>query len=72
MYFGWFEDAPKVNIQRRVQDAADAYARRFGVRANIVLMNEADYAALNGVEITGIAVRVAPWIRKNNYWAGKE
>lgn len=67
MYYGWFDDNPKLSAELKIQDAVAAYMRRFGKRPNIVLVNEADIA-----EITGMTVRPEHFIRRNNFWVGYE
>lgn len=67
MYYGWFDDNPKLSAELKIQDAVAAYMRRFGKRPNIVLVNEADIA-----EIKGLTVRAEHFIRRHNFWVGYE
>lgn len=67
MYYGWFDDNPKMSTADKIQDAIDAYIRRFHKRPNVVLVNEIDVA-----EIQGMAVRAENFIRRNNFWVGYE
>ncbi|KAB8142067.1 hypothetical protein F8S13_16125 [Chloroflexia bacterium SDU3-3] len=67
MYYGWFDDNPKLAVELKIQDAIDAYVRRFGKRPNVVLVNEADVA-----EIAGMVVRAESFIRRHNFWVGWE
>jgi hypothetical protein len=67
MYLGWFDDNPKKPAQAKIAEACAAYLARFGVRANIVLVNAADL-----VEVAGVAVRTVGYIRVNNFWIGRE
>lgn len=67
MYYGWFDDNPKMTAADKIQDAIDAYVRRFHKRPNVVLVNEIDVA-----EIQGMAVRAENFMRRNNFWVGYE
>lgn len=67
MYYAWFEDSPKLTTEMKIQDAIDAYIRRFGKRPNTVLVNEADVTA-----IQGMIIRPEHFIRRNNFWVGWE
>ncbi len=67
MYLGWFDDNPKKTTALKIQEAIFAYTERFKTQPNVVLVNEADCA-----EVNGIAVRSAVFIRRNNFWVGWE
>jgi hypothetical protein len=67
MYYGWFDDNPKTPAALKIQDAIDAYIRRFSKRPNVVLVNEADI-----VELQGMTIRPESFIRRNNFWVGYE
>lgn len=67
MYLGWFDDNPKKTTALKIAEAIDAYVDRFKTRPNIVLVNEADSA-----DIQGVRVRAEGYIRRNNFWVGWE
>ena len=67
MYYGWFDDSPKTPTELKIQDAIEAYVRRFGKRPNTVLVNEADV-----IEMQGLKIRPESFIRRNNFWVGWE
>lgn len=67
MYYGWFDDNPKLSAELKIQDAIAAYMRRFGKRPNIVLVNEADV-----VDVKGMTIRPENFIRRHNFWVGYE
>lgn len=70
MYLAIFEDSKKLNIAQRVHNAIDAYKARYSRAPSIVLMNDADFAALNAGDVDGITVDGRSHIGRNNYWAG--
>jgi hypothetical protein len=67
MYYGWFDDNPKKTSAMKIEEAIDAYVRRFHKRPNVVLVNEADVA-----HVQGVVVRPENFIRRYNYWVGWE
>lgn len=67
MYYGWFDDSTKKTTVYKIEEAIDAYVRRFGKRPNVVLVNEADVA-----DVQGVLVRPEGFIRRNNFWVGYE
>jgi hypothetical protein len=67
MYLGWFDDNPKKPAALKIEEAIGAYVDRFKARPNVVLVNEADRADING-----ILVRSEGYIRRNNIWVGWE
>lgn len=67
MYLGWFDDNPKKSASLKIEEAIHAYTDRFKTRPNVVLVNEADRA-----EINGVLVRSEGYIRRNNFWVGWE
>lgn len=67
MYYGWFDDSPKKPVELKIEEAVDAFTRRFNRRPNVVLVNEADV-----VEVHGVTVRKESFIRRDNFWVGWE
>ncbi len=64
-YLMWYDDSPKVPLLEKIEDAIDAYTRRFAITPNVVLVN-----ALDTVDYTGINVRGVDFVRRNNFWVG--
>ncbi|HEU4324966.1 MAG TPA: hypothetical protein VFS21_17635 [Roseiflexaceae bacterium] len=67
MYLGWYDDDPKKAVALKIEEAIEAYVSRFRRRPNVVLVNEADKA-----DVSGVAVRSESFIRRNNFWVGRE
>lgn len=67
MYLAWFDDSPKKAVELKIEEAIEAYVQRFHRRPNVVLVNEADRA-----EVAGVAVRSESFIRRYNFWVGRE
>ncbi|MBC8161687.1 MAG: hypothetical protein H7Z42_10760 [Roseiflexaceae bacterium] len=67
MYYGWFDDNPKMTVEAKILDAIDAYVRRFHKRPNVVLVNESEIT-----EVAGMIIRAEQFIRRNNFWVGYE
>lgn len=67
MYLCWYDDNAKKAAARKIEEAIAAYTDRFKARPNVVLVNEADRA-----EIQGVVVRSESYIRRNNFWVGRE
>jgi hypothetical protein len=75
MYLGWFDDNPKKAAALKIQEAIYAYTERFKSQPNVVLVNEADVSPElggPGAGLKGVVVRSASFIRRNNFWVGKE
>jgi hypothetical protein len=67
MYMMWFDDNTKKAVGAKIEEAVAAYMHHFKTRPNVVLVNEADIATVNGVK-----VRSASYIRRDNFWVGWE
>jgi hypothetical protein len=67
MYMMWFDDNLKKPTNMKIEEAVAAYMRHFKARPNVVLVNEADLEAVNGVK-----VRSAAYVRRYNFWVGWE
>ncbi len=66
MYLGWYDDSRRP-VEQKIAEAIDAYIDRFKMHPTIVLVNEADLVAVDG-----ILVRGEDYIRRNNFWIGEE
>jgi len=64
-YLGWYSDNPKHTIAERIKAGALAYEGRFGILPAVVLVNEAEAVAVEGVRVI-----VKAWVRKSNYLFG--
>lgn len=67
MYLGWYDDNPKKAVTQKIQEAIEAYVDRFRSQPNVVLVNEADCA-----QVEGVVVRSESFIRRYNFWVGWE
>jgi hypothetical protein len=67
VYLLWYDDNAKKAPQIKIAEAIGAYTDRFKSKPNVVLVNEADRA-----EIQGMLVRSEDFIRRNNFWVGWE
>lgn len=67
MYLFWYDDNTKKPTTIKIEEAIAAYTDRFKSRPNVVLVNEADRA-----DIQGVLVRSEGYIRRNNFWVGWE
>lgn len=65
LYLWWYDDNPKRTPAEKIAAALDAYRARFGAAPTVVLTNEAERCAVEGVE-----VRSEGYIRKSNFWIG--
>lgn len=70
MFLMWYDDNKKTTITQRVHNAIEAYKARYSRAPSIVLMNDADFAALNAATVDGVPVDSRSFIRVNNYWIG--
>jgi hypothetical protein len=66
VYLLWYDDTKKT-AQIKIAEAIGAYTDRFKSKPNVVLVNEADRA-----EVQGMLVRSEGFIRRNNFWVGWE
>ena len=73
-YLMWFDDNPKVSVVYKIEDAIEAFVRRFKVQPNVVLVSERDKLSLvqgnNTIESSDVRVRESSYVRKNNFWVG--
>lgn len=64
MYILWFDDSKKSTTDK-VVGACSAYHERYGVRPDVVLVNEVDLCV-----VPGIRVECAAHVPRNNFWIG--
>lgn len=64
-YLGWVDSDPKKAVATKIREAARAYERRFGRQPTEVLV-----APEEVVQVAGINVRAASYLRPGNYRAG--
>ncbi|MCU0491836.1 MAG: hypothetical protein MUD01_09630 [Chloroflexaceae bacterium] len=63
----WYDDNPKVPLIIKIEEAVEAYTKRFRGNPNLVLVNEEDVIDFQGVKVRGVA-----HVRRNNFWVGVE
>ncbi len=66
-YLMWYDDNPKTSRLHKIEEAIEAYTRRFALQPNVVLVNHCDI-----IEYGGVHVRSAAFVRRNNFWVGFE
>jgi hypothetical protein len=74
-YLMWYDDNPKITLDRRLAEACEAFAARFGVRPNVALAHPDECAvALRDDNLPtlpdGVALYPATTVRRNTYWIG--
>ncbi len=63
----WYDDNPKLSIDKKIADAIAAYSDRFsGVKPTLVLVNEAEITEFTGVQVRGVAT-----VCRHTYWVGQ-
>jgi hypothetical protein len=67
MFLGWFDDSKKKPPAEKIEEAVERYIAKFGEAPTVCLVNEADATQYRGLE-----VRVAPYVRPNHFWVGRE
>lgn len=67
LYMMWFDDSAKKTSNDKIAEAVEAYKKHFNARPNVVLVNEAERA-----DVSGVLVRSASYVRRDNYWVGYE
>lgn len=67
LYMMWFDDSAKKTSTDKIAEAVEAYMKHFRARPNVVLVNEAERA-----DVSGVHVRSASYVRRDNYWVGYE
>lgn len=64
-YLMWYDDDRKVPVGTKIQEAIEAYTRRFATTPNVVLVNSAV-----ATEVQGIEIRSVDFVRPNTFWVG--
>jgi hypothetical protein len=67
MFLGWFDDTPKKSVAEKIEEAVERYVAKFGEAPNVCLVNAANVAACNGLEI-----RPVEYVRPNHFWVGRD
>lgn len=68
MFLMWYDDDRKKSATDKISDALAAYEKRWGSRANVVLVNPADL----GEAPKQVSVRPQPFIQRSNFYVGFE
>jgi hypothetical protein len=63
----WYDDSAKKPPTAKIEEAVEAYMKHFRARPNVVLVNENDR-----IDVTGVHVRSASYVRRDNFWVGYE
>jgi hypothetical protein len=67
-YLVWFDDDRKKDTSAKLQEAMDAYERRFKKHPNVILVSEQD----RDEKATGVQLRPLSYIRPSNFYVGFE
>jgi hypothetical protein len=67
MFLGWFDDTPKKSVQSKIEEAVERYIAKFGEDPNVCLVNAADTATFNNLEVRPVA-----YVRPNHFWVGRD
>lgn len=62
----WYDDSPKKTAVEKIQEAVAAYAARFTIPPDLVLVNVIDHA-----DVEGVVVRSVCTVKPNNFWVGQ-
>ncbi|NTV62160.1 MAG: hypothetical protein HGA65_01315 [Oscillochloris sp.] len=62
----WYDPDARRSVAEKIQDARDAYLRRFTSTSNLALVSITDTASLPGVE-----VRSQCTVQQNHFWVGR-
>jgi hypothetical protein len=65
-YLLWYDDSKKPTPVK-IAEAALRYRERYGIGPNTILVNAADVA-----DVPGLTVRAEAYVRRNNFWIGRE
>ena len=68
MFLMWYDDDRKKSATDKIADALAAYEKRWGRRANLVLVNPADL----GEAPRQVTVRPHPFIQRSIFYVGFE
>ncbi len=66
-YLMWYDANPKTPLHTKIQEAAEAYERRFALRPQVVLVHTSQVA-----ECHEVTVESTPFVRPNTFWVGLE
>lgn len=70
MFMIWFDPDKKTDIIRKVQDACNCYAAKFGTAAALCLTSHGDALALDGRDLP-VEIRGVSYVRPNNFYVGQ-
>jgi hypothetical protein len=66
LYLVWYDADARRTVGEKIQDASAAYARRFSVAPNLVLVNIAEVT-----ELAEIEVRAERTVQPHHFWVGR-
>ncbi len=64
-YLVWYDESAKKSAAEKIQEAIAAYVARFAIAPNLVLVNSADQA-----QVDGVLIRSERTVQPNNFWVG--
>lgn len=68
LFLVWYDEDSRRSVVEKIQNALAAYSKRFSVAGNLVLINVADSAELQGVEVE---VRSERTVQPHHFWVGR-
>lgn len=66
LYLVWYDADSRRTVGEKIEDARAAYAKRFSLAPNIVLVNAADATVLPDID-----VRSERTVQPHNFWVGR-
>lgn len=66
LYLVWYDADARRTVGEKIQNASDAYLRRFSAAPNVVLVNAADVTELAEME-----VRAERTVQPHHFWVGR-
>ena len=70
MFLGWYDPDKRFTAERKLADAVERYAEKFGSEPEICLTSAADAAELAGK--TELPVRAVTFISRHTFYVGVE
>lgn len=65
-FLGWEDSTPHKEARLKIEEGAARYAEKFGLPATLCLLNQADNASVEGMEI-----RIVSHVQRNHFWIGR-
>jgi hypothetical protein len=63
----WFSNDPELDLKTKIEQALDYYARKYGQKANTVMINPSQ---LEDVKLPGVEIRGNRSVLPSHFWVG--